>query len=165
MRTLAAALLVLAACGGKPAATSTTPRTDPAGPPGGEGAEPGDDAASLRGPVDQALCANRPDELGPVQLDEAQARQRHGANARTFTDAPSTKERPIEVCGIPASLQWLRGTACADGSPPTQRGRSGNVGMGGRCRSIIDLYKVTCPEGDHEVYIDIYMCGPGESMR
>jgi hypothetical protein len=103
--------------------------------------------------------------FGPFELDEAQVHKRYGANARTFTDAPTTKERAIEVCGIPASRQWLRGTACADGSPAKQNGRRGSVGAGGRCGAIIDLYSVTCPEGDHEVYIDIYMCGPGESMR
>ena len=29
---------------------------------------------------------------------------------------------------------------------------------------IIDLYRVTCPEGEYQVYIDIYMCGPNESF-
>ena len=154
MRLLAAALLVLAACGGKPAATSTTPRSEPAQPPGGEAKPAGDNA----------VCASRPEMIGPVMLDDAQAQQRYGANARTFADAPTTKERAIEVCGIPASRQWLRGTACADGSPPKQNGRSGSVGPGGRCGSIIDLYSVACPEGNYEVYIDIYMCGPNESM-
>jgi hypothetical protein len=154
MRLPAAALLVLAACGGKPAATSTAPRTDPAQPPDGEG----------KPAADKGVCANRPEMIGPVTLDDAQAQQRYGANARTFADAPTTNERAIEVCGVAASRQWLRGTACADGSPPKQNGRSGSVGPGGRCGSILDLYSVTCPEGDYDVYIDIYMCGPNESM-
>ena len=170
--------LLLAACGGKPAPT-TTPRADPSGTeptppadgaaagsasepaqPGGEASKPGDAP-----PLDKAACAKRPDMFGPVLLDEAQAQGRYGQNARTFADAPTTKERTIEVCGIPASRQWLRGTVCADGSSPRQNGRVGSVGPGGRCGSIIDLYTVTCPEGDLEVFIDIYMCGPGESMR
>jgi hypothetical protein len=175
MRLLAACLLalVLAACGGTPAATSTTTSTtprpepaQPAQPADAEGAMPGADAAKSAGATaDKAACANRPDMFGPFALDEAQAQQRYGANARTFADAPTTKARAIEVCGVPASQQWLRGTACADGSPGKQNGRSGSVGRGGRCGAIIDHYTVTCPEGDHDVYIDIYMCGPGESMR
>jgi hypothetical protein len=182
MRALPAHLglaLLFAACGGKPAAT-TTPRTDPSQPPGGaaagsagEPAKPADEPAGPGGEakkpgdpaLDKAACAKRPDMFGPVLLDEAQAQQRYGANARTYTDAPTTKDRTIEVCGIPASRQWLRGTVCADGSSAKQNGRVGSVGPGGRCGSIIDLYTVTCPEGDHEVFIDIYMCGPGESMR
>jgi hypothetical protein len=127
--------------------------------PGGEEAQPGGEEA------DEAVCASRTDMFGPFALDEAQAQRRYGANARTFADAPTTKARAIEVCGIPASRQWLRGTACADGSPAKQNGRSGSVGPGGRCGAIIDLYSVTCPEGNHDVHIDIYMCGPGESMR
>ncbi len=165
MRILAAALLVLAACGGKPAATSTTPRPDPVPPPGAEETTPAGDEATPGDPADQAVCASRSDMFGPFALDEAQAQRRYGTNARTFADAPTTKARAIEVCGIPASRQWLSGTACADGSPAKQNGRSGSVGPGGRCGAIIDLYTVTCPEGDHDVYIDIYMCGPGESMR
>ncbi|HWO24495.1 MAG TPA: hypothetical protein VNO30_37390 [Kofleriaceae bacterium] len=171
--------LSLAACGGKSPAT-TTPRADPSPPvdgaasgaasepaktpdaptgPGGEAPKPGD------APLDKAACAKRPDMFGPVLIDEAQAQRRYGQNARTFADAPTTKDRTIEVCGIPASRQWLRGTVCADGSSARQNGRVGSVGPGGRCGSIIDLYTVTCPEGDLEVFIDIYMCGPGESMR
>jgi len=180
MRILAAALLVVAACGGKPATTSTTPPPGPPQPPdgdgaqpvgeaakpGGEAAKPGGEAAKPGDPTaDKAMCANRPDMFGPFALDAAQAQRRYGANARTFADAPTSKERAIEVCGIPASLQWLRGTTCADGSTAKQNGRRGSVGPGGRCGAILDLYSVACPEGDHDVYIDIYMCGPGESMH
>jgi hypothetical protein len=169
MRILAAGLLALAlvlpACGGTPAATSTTPRPAPVQPAGAEGAMPAGAAKSAGATADPAACANHPDRFGPFALDEAQAQQRYGANARTFADAPTTKARAIEVCGIAASQQWLRGTACADGSPAKQNGRIGSVGPGGRCGAIIDHYTVTCPEGDHDVYIDIYMCGPGESMR
>jgi hypothetical protein len=161
MHIVAAILLVFAACGGNPAATSTTPisSSGPTQPPGGEAAKPAEHA------VDKGACANRPEMFGPFVLDEAQAQRRYGANARTFADAPTTKERAIEVCGIPASQQWLRGTACADGSIAKQNGRTGSVGPGGRCGAIIDYYTVTCPERDYDVYIDIYMCGPGESMR
>lgn len=165
MRLLSTALLAVAACGGAPAATPTTPRPEPTAAPAGAAAPADDETAAPAGGVgDQAVCAGRGDRFGPVALDEAQARRRYGANARTFADAPTTKARAIEVCGVAASRQWLRGTACADGSAATQRGRSGSVGPGGRCGSIIDLYAVACPEGDHDVYIDLYMCGPGESM-
>ena len=175
MRSLAAVLMILAACGGKPAPTPTTPRPSPAQPPGGDKTKPGGDAPTGEAmgkagdggdaAADPAVCASRTDMFGPFALDEAQARRRYGANAKRFADAPTTKDRAIEVCGIPASRQWLRGTSCADGSPAKQNGRSGSVGPGGRCGAIIDLYSVTCPEGDYDVYIDIYMCGPGESMR
>jgi hypothetical protein len=162
MRALALALIaVAAACGGK--STTTTPRVDP-GPPDAA-AKPAAAAPPDADPVDRTPCANRPEQFGPFALDEAQAQRRYGINARTFADAPTTKDRAVEVCGIPASRQWLRGTTCADGSAAQQNGRTGSVGPGGRCGAIIDRYTVTCPERDYEVYIDIYMCGPGESMR
>jgi hypothetical protein len=165
MRTFAAALLALAACGGKPAATSTTTPAPASTPPAsGAEAEPRGDAPKTGDPADQAVCATRTDMFGPFMLDQAQAQRRYGANARTFVDAPTTKTRAIEVCGVAASQQWLRGTACADGSSAKQNGRSGSVGPGGRCRAVIDLYTVTCPERQYEVYIDMYMCGPAESF-
>lgn len=163
---VAAVVVAAGACGGKP-----TPPTAPAPKPsevtqaGDGGAKPAAAKQPELPPLDKAACANRPDMFGPFALDEAQAKQRYGQNAQKFTDAPTAKDRAIEVCGIPASRQWLKGTACADGSPAKQNGRVGSVGPGGRCGAIIDLYTVTCPERDYEVFIDIYMCGPGESMR
>jgi hypothetical protein len=182
MRSFAGLLLstglvvAVAACGGKAASSPTTPPTGPVQPPDGEGAKPaegqpgeaggpGEAAKPEPAALDKAACKNRPDMFGPFALDEAQAKQRYGANARTYADAPTKKDRAVEVCGIPASRQWLKGTACADGSAAKQNGRVGSVGQGGRCGAIIDLYTVTCPEGEYEVFLDVYMCGPGESMR
>jgi hypothetical protein len=151
---------IVAACGGTPKTTTTPP------PPTNHTPPPVTDAPKPVEPaVDKSVCANRPSDFGPVALDESQVKKRYGTNARTYADAPSTKTKPIEVCGIPASREWLRSTTCKDGSPAKQNGRTGSVGSGGRCGSIIDLYTVTCPEGDHEVFIDIYMCGPNEALR
>jgi hypothetical protein len=59
MRVLPAVLIVLAACGGKPAATSTMARVDPVPAPGGEGAQPRGGGAAVAG------CASRTHKLGP----------------------------------------------------------------------------------------------------
>jgi hypothetical protein len=97
-------------------------------------------------------------------IDAALAGQRRGANAKTYRDADSSKEQPVEVCGIPAARDWLTKTRCPDGSEGEQQGRVGSVGQGGRCGTIIDKYKVGCPDGVLNVFVDIYMCGPGEAM-
>jgi hypothetical protein len=116
------------------------------------------------------VCANRPDEFGPVLLTAELARARHGAGATTFASAPSSKDQPIEVCGVGASQRWLMTTVCADGSHPfptvsdAAQSRAGNIGPGGRCHSIIDQYVVPCPETTYDVYIDMYMCAPDESF-
>ena len=175
MRVLFPALLVVVtACGGKsatpatpanaatdPASTTTTTTSTPAPPVTGPGAAK-DDLATL--------CATRPEEFGPVQLSVEQASRRHGLQAKTFADAPSSKDRPIEVCGIPEQRQWLMQTSCADGSKPyksprdVSASRQGNVGAGGRCGSIVDLYIAKCPEAQYDVYMDMYMCPEGQSV-
>lgn len=99
-----------------------------------------------------------------VGLPRASWEQRRGAGITTFRDAASTKALPIEMCGVPAATDWLTTLVCDDRSRPlpTRRdaanARSGNVGAGGRCHSIIDHYRVTCPEASYEIYIDAYVC-------
>lgn len=163
-----ACVILLAACGGKAAAPTTpVPTTMEPEPVATEPVpttttEPSADAT--------AVCANRNGEFGPYQLTEDQAAKRHGQNATRYTDAPATKEQPIEVCGVPAQQEWLMRVSCADGSKAfssanqVRTSRAGSVGPGGRCGSIIDRYVAKCPEAQYDVFIDMYMCGPGESM-
>ena len=67
-------------------------------------------------------------------------------------------------CGIPAEMEWLLSVTCSDGSRPfpdydhAHAARVGNVGPGGKCGSIIDLYEVPCPEGTYKIFIDAYVC-------
>ena len=153
-------LLVVAACGGKAATTTTPP---PSAPPANETGTTAP-APPPAPPADTNVCDQRTDDFGPFTLDDTQAAARYGRGATKITDAPSTKEKAIEVCGIPASRAWLSSVTCAGGETPKQLGRRGSVGAGGRCGSIIDKYGVECPEQTYEVFIDIYMCGPGESL-
>ncbi len=111
------------------------------------------------------VCKTRKGPIGPFRLDEAQAKARYGANAKTYADAPTTKERAIEVCGVLASRAWLQRMTCADGSVAKPNGQRGSVGTGGRCGGVIDRYPLTCPEGDFDLFIDVYMCGPGELFK
>lgn len=108
--------------------------------------------------------------MGAVSLSAAEAGKRYGQGVSKLSAAPTTKEKPIEVCGVAAQHTWLLAAECDDGSKPlTSRGaasgaRAGSVGSGGRCGSVIDRYTVTCPEKTYEVFMDLYMCGPGESI-
>jgi hypothetical protein len=107
-------------------------------------------------------AANR--EFTVVGYPRAEWEHRNGAGATKFSDARSTKARPIEMCGIDAANEWLMGLRCDDGSQPikdhgdAERDRPGNLGPGGRCGSIIDDYRVPCPERRYEILIDAYVC-------
>lgn len=81
-----------------------------------------------------------------------------------FSALSTTKEQPVEVCEVQGQLVWLTQVQCDDGSNPyrsmseAHNSRAGNVGPGGRCGSIVDLYMVPCPEKTYEVYMDLYVC-------
>lgn len=103
----------------------------------------------------------------PVAMPASEWTTRKAAVVKRFSEATSTKEEPIEVCGIwedEGQLDWLMTMTCDDGSHPftgihqAHASRIGNVGAGGRCASIIDLYEVPCPEGTHKIFIDAYVC-------
>jgi hypothetical protein len=99
-----------------------------------------------------------------VGLSRAAWTQRKGAGITSFRDASSTKAVPIEMCGVGAATEWLTTLQCDDRTRPlperrdAANARAGNVGPGGRCQSIIDHYRVTCPEASYEIYIDAYVC-------
>ena len=39
-----------------------------------------------------------------------------------------------------------------------EKARIGNIGASGRCHSFVDHYRVACPEGAFDIYIDAYVC-------
>jgi hypothetical protein len=163
-----ALVLAIAACGGsqKPAPTTG----------GGTPSNTGGTATTGTAPAagawvdDASMCANHPDELGPWNLTADQMGKRYGSGVTALASIATTKEHPIELCSVPAENMWLASSTCADGSHPykspddVEASRAGNVGPGGRCGGIIDLYKATCPEKTYDVYIDMNLCGPGESF-
>lgn len=101
----------------------------------------------------------------PAGIPAAEWATRNGANVTKFSQAKSTPALPIEMCGIDAENAWLASLACDDGSHPittetdAEHARAGNVGIGGRCGSIIDHYEVRCPGNrTYVIYIDAYIC-------
>lgn len=164
----------LVACASRPAPPPETPATpvsvakapeDPDPEPVAE--EPG--RAPVTAPTELGkIACERASDFDPVRLDAASYPNRRGATAKRFSEIPTTKETPIEECGVRGSVAALLRLTCNDGSNPFQspeaahNSRSGNVGAGGRCGSIVDLYRVPCREQTYEVFIDMYMC-PGAS--
>ena len=116
---------------------------------------------TYRGPT--TSCAggsvNYPVGVGADELEAS-----YGQHDRRFSDSPSSRTRPIEVCGIFGETDYLARVTCDDGSRPfADRGvaheaRAGNVGHGGRCGRVIDQYPVRCPEKTYDVFIDLYRC-------
>lgn len=92
---------------------------------------------------------------------------RYGAGMTRFSEVRTSKKRPLEACGIEAALEQLVRATCDDGTQPfggdlmaAHMSRVGNVGSGGRCDAIINVYDVPCPEARYLVYVDRYFCGP-----
>lgn len=110
----------------------------------------------------------RPEFGGPVVLAPEAAAQRHGSAVSRFSALQSSMEHPAEVCAVTGSIALLRRLECDDGSKAflsdeqAYASRSGSVGPGGRCHSVLDLYKVACPGASYDVYIDMYQCLDGE---
>jgi hypothetical protein len=125
------------------------------------------DGAPYQGPT--APCTLRPgDSVSiPAGVSADDLERSYGRQDQRFSDSPSTAAHPIEVCGMPAEIDYLMRTTCEDGSRafPTRAAadasRVGNVGRGGRCGRVIDEYVVPCPEHRYEVYIDVYRCAGG----
>ncbi len=99
-----------------------------------------------------------------VGVSAAEYAQHDGSGFTQFGQVVTTAAAPIERCGVSDANEWLVGLACADGSHPihnngdAERARVRNVGRGGRCGAIVDLYRPTCPEGAFDIYIDAYVC-------
>jgi hypothetical protein len=166
MRRVALALL-LTACGRSGAAPpAQQPVVAVAQPPSGSNEGEPPPRQTPQSPAAPPSC-ERPAEFGPVIVSSDAYARRTGAGALRFSDAPTTKELPLEECGLQQSLRRLVELTCNDGSNPfpglrqAHVSRAGNVGPGGRCGSIVDLYRVPCPEKVYDVYVDMYVCRPG----
>lgn len=167
---------LLGACGGgssqapvESPAPAEAPDTAAAPASDGTAAAPGEQNSPTW--TDTSVCSQRGDQFGPITLTPAQATGRYGHGSTRFDQVLTNKQRAVEVCGPAGELDWLFATSCADGTHPfadraaAHGARRGSVGGGGRCGSVIDLYAVPCPEKTYEVYMDMYMCGPGESIE
>ncbi|MBN1771704.1 MAG: hypothetical protein JXB32_10610 [Deltaproteobacteria bacterium] len=114
--------------------------------------------------------AGGPEGFGPIPWPAETAGERWALHQTNVAKVRSSQARPVEVCGVRGQVDWLMRLTCPDGSrafsdPETaHNSRAGNVGSGGRCDTIIDLYLVPCPDREYEVYMDLYHCAPGESF-
>lgn len=110
------------------------------------------------------LRACSPADERAVGMPKAAWDHRKGATVTRYGDANSSKQAPIETCGLPAENAWLFQATCNDGSHPihtraeAEDVRVGNVGPAGRCQSIVDRYAVRCPEATYDIFMDAYVC-------
>lgn len=112
-----------------------------------------------------AGCGRREDPFSPVRPDPDAI-----TPSGRLAELNSSLGDPVEVCGVRGQREFLMLSQCADGSSPyassgqIASSREGSFGSGGRCGSIIDMYRVKCPEKTYEVYMDMYVCDEGESI-
>lgn len=110
-------------------------------------------------------ACTRAEEFGPVLVVRERFEARNGAAAATFSSLSTSEARPLEECGVEATLRKLVSLRCNDGSNPFDQdlrmahaSRRGSVGPGGQCGSMIDVYEIVCPERKYEVFADSYVC-------
>ena len=127
------------------------------------GAPPTDTGSSPAAPA-EVSCDGRADPMAPIMMTPEQWDARRGAGVTKLSELNTTKDDPAQACMAAHSYLWLSKLTCDDGSRPladsraAQQARAGNVGPGGKCGNIVDRYRVRCPEGDVDVFIDMYWC-------
>jgi hypothetical protein len=151
-------MILSAACLGGcvgPAAQPARPQT-PAG------------AAATTAPPSSVTCTRDDPLFGPVRVSTEAYASRAGVMAQRFSELATTKQRPLEECGLKTVIVRLTALRCDNGSNPfgndlnaAHMSRAGSFGPGGRCDSIIDRYDVPCPEKTYQIFADGYVCPPG----
>ena len=84
--------------------------------------------------------------------------------------AGADREHAVGACGPRESYDYVaRVFQCPGGGNPfngnsvaARQARVGSVGANA-AGHIVDLYRVPCPRGPVEVYVDMYQCPPGRS--
>ncbi len=178
LRATATLLVALGSvgCGGSPGASPPPKTIETAAPGPSDDPDPGEVPRSEKTEPERAeepseITCTKPEQFGPVIVTEDQYARRRGARAARFSDEPTTLQQPIEECAVIGSLRRLLSLVCDDGSNPFRApeaahgSRAGNLGPGGRCGSVVDLYKVPCPEKTYDVHIDMYVCRDGQWPR
>ena len=96
------------------------------------------------------------------------APQRRYLNETRLDHVVTTKATPVEVCGARGQVAWLLRARCPGGAAPfadartAHHSRVGNLGSGGRCGEIIDLYKVPCGAKVFSIHMSMYHCTDGQ---
>ncbi len=109
--------------------------------------------------------------INPIIWSDSAGKLRWWHEERVLEEVKSSKEKPVEVCGVKGQLQWLMKAYCADGKHPfrslreAHKSRVGSIGEGGRCGKIVDLYRVPCETKVYEVYMSLYHCTESERSR
>ncbi len=166
------ALTIIIGCGGAPGEETTTPHS--------QTVSPAADAQSRDGVTTSNVDLERPFAcpvdpgslgfMGTIPWSSDRASQRWGHGLYQFSMVKSSKQVPVEICGANDSYKYIAQLACDDGFHPfpspngARDARVGSMGPGGSCGRIIDLYMAGCPEGQYEIYVDMYHCAEGESL-
>ena len=120
--------------------------------------------ATSGGELTVAENTNAPPPEPPPQVAAEPAQTGRGGSGRSAED-------PVVACGPTDSYRYVAGEfECPEGGNPltgdpaaAARARVGNVGANSTGH-IIDLYRVPCPSGPVDVYVDMYGCPEAASM-
>lgn len=137
----------------------------------GAGCCPGPAPTAAAPPTTSGSEGNAPGQGGSGSGGGAISPAATGASGSTpGAGAGTDREHPVMRCGPAESYRYVASDfRCAGGTNPLggdlragAAARVGNVGPNSTGH-IIDLYRVACPEGAREIYVDMYGCPPGRS--
>jgi hypothetical protein len=163
-------VVLLTSCGAQQQANQTEQAAvSPGQAAGGHGSD--QQGADLSQPLSDCPVSPTPlSQGGPLRLTAEQSQERWGQNVSRLDQVATSRQVPIEVCGVAGQMRWLLNVTCPNGTAPfataddAHRARVGNAGRGGRCGAIIDLYRVSCSDETYDIFLDLYHCGPSEEF-
>lgn len=138
------------------------------------GSSGADDTSSADTAGGETVASNNTNAPPPEHIDAPPPSPSNGsapAGVQGRTGSGASPEDPISACGPEDSYRLVAGEVqCPGGGNPLggdpQQGaqaRLGNVGAGPNGH-IIDHYRVPCPSGPVDVFVDMYGCPQMEEM-
>ena len=126
------------------------------------------DASNCISQVEEPAPVTCPEERGivpePISVPPDTWEQRRWADVDELRELRTSEDEPLETCRD-FGYERVAGLRCASGRPALENiaaraglARLGNIGPGGRCDNVVDVYELPCPEGNYEVHVDWYFC-------
>jgi hypothetical protein len=178
--------ILCAGCPGPPTSSSSTTAAPPdataATSGGAEEVRPAGTgrhasaSASAAPPGEDAGCQPRAGSDRPVIVSREAWQARKWRDATKLSQLKTSRDDPMQACGLSGTSQWLANLHCDDETRPVSSAGDAkasfvkSVGRGGRCDNDIRLYRLACAASKgaqaetFDIFIDRFWCVEGEEF-